>query len=79
MRLPGKALLVALLLWKEAGCRRSRTVRFRLGTVAEMGLHPDTARRGLQELEQAGLISIRREPGRALQITLLEAPPNLPV
>ena len=36
-RLPGKALQVSLLLWKEAGCRKSRVVTFCLARGAEMG------------------------------------------
>jgi DNA-binding MarR family transcriptional regulator len=74
LRLPGKALHVALLLWQEAGCRRSRTIRFRLAGTADLEMHPDTAKRGLRALEKAGLVSIRRHPGQALEVTLLAAP-----
>ncbi len=72
LALPGKALHVAVLLWKEAGCRRSRTVRFRLAGTVEYGFHPDTAKRGLRVLAKAGLVSIRWHPGQALEVTLLE-------
>src|SRR5262245_30780590 len=66
LALPGKALHVALLLWKEAGCQRNRTVRFRLAETTELGIHPDTARRGLRALATAGLVSICHRPGQAL-------------
>jgi hypothetical protein len=72
LTLPGKALHVAILLWKEAGCRRNRTVRFRLAGTAVLGIHPDTAKRGLRALAGAGLVSICHRPGRALEVTLLE-------
>jgi hypothetical protein len=77
-RLPGKALHVALLLWKEAGCRNNRTVSLCLARAAALGMHPDTARRGLRALAKANLVSIRNRPGRALEITLLEAPEDEP-
>jgi hypothetical protein len=77
-RLPGKALHVALLLWREAGCRKSRTVRFRLARAAELGVLPDAARRGLRALGEAGLLSIRRQPGKSLEVTLMDAPASGP-
>jgi hypothetical protein len=78
MVLPGKALHVALLLWKEAGCRRQRTVRFRLAETADLGISQDTTRRGLRSLEAAGLITILHHPGQALEVTLIEAPASIP-
>jgi hypothetical protein len=78
MTLQGKALHVAILLWKEAGCRRSRTVRFRLARTAELGIHRDTAKRGLRALAAAELVSLCHLPGRALEVTLLETEPASP-
>jgi len=72
-QLPGRALHVALVLWREAGCRNSRTVPFRLALAVQFGVHPDTARRGLHALAKAGLISTRYIPGRYLEVTLLDA------
>src|SRR5215831_13441617 len=46
-RLPGKALHVAVLLWREAGCRDSRAVAFCLSRVGELGVRQDSARRAL--------------------------------
>lgn len=71
-KLPGKALHVALLLWREAGCSKKRTVRFRQSSGAEFGFHADTTKRGLRALAAAGLVKIRTLPGRALEVTILD-------
>ena len=69
---PGKALHVAMLLWRESGMKRNRTVRFNLS--AATGLTSGSARRGLRALETANLVTVDRRPGQALIVTLLEAP-----
>ena len=74
-RLPGQALAVSLVLWREAGCENRRTLPFRLSLARQFGMHPDTARRALHALEQAGLISTVCIPGRRLEVTLLVASP----
>jgi hypothetical protein len=73
-RLPGKALQVSLLLWKVAGCRKSRTVPFCLGRGAEVGVTQKSARLALRALETAGLVAVVRKPGRGLEVTLLDRP-----
>jgi hypothetical protein len=75
-RLPGKALQVSLLLWKLAGCRKSRAVPFCLARGAEVGVSRKGARLALRCLEAAGLVRVQYLPGQALQVTLLEWPPN---
>jgi hypothetical protein len=72
--LSGKALHVALLLWREAGCRRSRVVVLCLAGELPAGLNRQSARRGLRRLAAVGLVSIRQRPGRGLEVTLNEAP-----
>jgi hypothetical protein len=74
MQLRGKALHVALLLWKESGIRGNRTIRFNLSATARIGIHPDTSRRGLRALESAKLVTVTHHPGQALEVTLLETP-----
>src|SRR5579883_3245631 len=64
--LPGKALHVALLLWREAGWCDARTVRLNLSGALPEGLNEQTARRGLRQLAGAGLVTIRQRPGRGL-------------
>jgi hypothetical protein len=73
-RLPGKALQVSLWLWKEAGCRKSRTVPFCLAHGAEVGVTRKSARLALRRLKVAGLVSLQYLPGRAVQVTLLDLP-----
>jgi hypothetical protein len=73
-RLPGRAPIVAALcLWREAGRLGCRTVRLCLSR-AGLGLKHRSARRALQSLEKAGLVAVIREPGRAVEVTLLDAP-----
>jgi hypothetical protein len=76
MRLPGKALGVGLLLWFWANALKTRTVQFRPSQVLAVGLHPKAARRGLQALAGAGLVSIRYPPGRCLEVTILDLTPR---
>jgi hypothetical protein len=76
-RLPGKALAVGLCLWREAGRRRQQTVATCL-TRAGLGVSEYAARRALRSLEVAGLVSIRRKPGRGLEVTILDAPSAAP-
>jgi hypothetical protein len=78
MAMPGKSLAVALVLWREAGCRNNRTVRLCLRGALPPGLNRWSARRGLQQLKAAGLAAIASKPGRCLEVTILEspAPPN---
>ncbi len=71
-QLKGHALQIGLVLWFEAGCRSSRTVRLRHSLAAQFGCHRDTVLRAVRELELAGLISVVRRPGRSLQVTLLD-------
>jgi hypothetical protein len=71
-RLPGKVLAVALLLWFQAGCRNVREVRFCLAQAQELGMDRQCARRGLQALARAGLVTVRTVPGQCLQVTLLD-------
>jgi hypothetical protein len=61
-----------VLLWRQAGLRKSRTFDFNLGRGAELGLQRKSARRALQNLEAAGLVTVKRPPGHNLEVTLLE-------
>jgi hypothetical protein len=76
MRLRGKALHMALLLWKESGIRKCRTVRLNLSGTSKMGIARSTARRALRELVNAKLVTVAHHPGQALTVTLLDAPSN---
>ena len=69
--LPGKALAVALVLWREAGIRNSMTVPVQPARLREAGILPDAARRALCTLEVAGLVKVRRPSGRCREVTIL--------
>ena len=71
-RLPGKALSVSLVLWREAGRRRRRTIPISLASVG-LGLSKWAARRALRQLDGAGLVSVRHLPGKSLQVTINDA------
>lgn len=72
--LPGRALAVGLVVWFEAGCKKSQTVSVTLSRLGRAGLAEGVARRGLRALERAGLIAIGRPRGRGLQVTILGGP-----
>jgi hypothetical protein len=77
-RLPGKALAAGLVIWKEAGCRNRRTVTVSLSVLIRLGMSRNTARRAMQSLEKAGLVTIHRAPGRGLFVTLSESSADSP-
>ncbi len=72
MQLPGKALAIGLMFWKESGCARRTTIHFCLSRAVAEGVPITTARRAIRALEQAGLVEIERLPGRGLKVTLLD-------
>jgi hypothetical protein len=73
MRLPGKALHVALVLWYRAGLTGQRDVVLSLSSVASIGgFDRATASRGLCALESAGLVRVGRHVGRAPRVAILE-------
>jgi hypothetical protein len=74
--LPGKAGYVGLVLWREAGWRKTRIVKFSLRGSLPPGLNRQSARRGLYLLERAGLVVVNRKPGRGLEITIQEYRPT---
>ena len=65
------ALRVGLVLWFEAGCRRSRTVTMGPALLAKLGIPRNTGQRGLAALESAGLVSVERHRGRCPVVTIL--------
>jgi hypothetical protein len=75
--LPGKALTLSLVLWREAGRRKNHTIKLCLGRV-DLGVKKAAARRALRRLERAELVTVHRKPGRGLEVTILEAPCTAP-
>jgi hypothetical protein len=70
-KLSGRALHVGLELWYFAGLTRSLLVSLNQSRLTELGVSRDSARRGLRQLEEAGLISVQRHSGRKPIITIL--------
>ena len=74
--LTGRSLHVALAVWYLAGLKRSRQVTLGRKTLRMFGVQPDASRRGLVELERAGLVCVERSSGCSPRVTLLEAAPE---
>jgi hypothetical protein len=72
MKLRGKAFHIGIILWQEAGYRKSRSVNLRMSAVDKVGFSRRTAKRALRELEAADLVKIDRKPGQLLQVEILE-------
>lgn len=68
MVLPGRALHVALSLWLQAGILNGALVTVNL---SRLSVDRSAASRGLAALEAAGLVSVRRRPGRKPLVTIL--------
>jgi hypothetical protein len=73
MALPGQALAVGLVLWREVGMTNSRTVSVNHARFGKCGITPRVSRFALENLEHAGLIAVQRPPGRNLEVTILES------
>jgi hypothetical protein len=78
LALPGKALAVGLMLWQLRGMTNRATVLFCLTRAEAEGIPTTTARRAISRLEAAGLVAVRRRPGRGLDVTILDASEDEP-
>ena len=64
-KLPGKALHVGLAIWFLAGLRASRRVKLTQKALSLFGVNRSrTVYDGLQQLQSAGLIAVKRKRGR---------------
>lgn len=68
----GKAIHVALELWHWSFIKDSKTVKLNLSRLAKCGVARTTASRALRDLEDAGLVSVKRAPGCAPLVTILD-------
>jgi hypothetical protein len=71
-RLPGRSLHVGAVCWLLAGWERSASFELALGGWADLGLSRFSASRGLDKLEEAGLISVARKLGRSPIVAILD-------
>jgi hypothetical protein len=74
-RLRGRALHVALVIWHQRRVRRE-AVRPSRKLLEQCGVKPDSARRAIRDLENAGLIAVVREVGKSPTITILDVAPD---
>ena len=72
-RLPGRALLVGLFVWRQSFMRKSATVRITYAQLVKLGMHSRTAKRALRALDRAGLVCVAHWPGCGADVTLLGA------
>lgn len=66
----GKTLHVAMVLWFLAGLKRSRTVALSQSALRLFGVGRQASYRALLRLENAGLVSVDRHPGRNAIVTI---------
>jgi hypothetical protein len=69
--LPGKTWQVGTVLWFWAGIIRSKTISLSPGRLRHCGLHPETARQRLMDLEKVGLVRVERRGKRSPIVTIL--------
>ena len=72
MALPGKALAVGLILWREVGIISDRTVFVNHSRFRKWGIKTGACRRAMTNLTNAKLISVLRPTGRNLEVTILD-------
>ena len=75
-RLPGRTLHAGVAIWLEAGFRDSPVVPLSNVAGHQFGLDRNSKYRALSWLEQAGLITVERKPGRSPLITIQGLPPT---
>ena len=70
-RLPGKAAILAAVLWYLHKLRRENPVRLTQVTLNDFGVSRQAKYRGLRHLEQAGLITVNRRNRKNPEVTLV--------
>jgi len=68
----GSGFKVAIALWHLSGLnRQARTVKLSGSLLRNMGVERHAGYRGLEALEQAGLVKVKRHSGRSPLVTIL--------
>jgi len=70
-KLPGKAFQIGISLWYLKGLKKNHEVKLTNVVLAEFGVKKDAKRRGLEALEEAGLVSIKRRKNKNPIVTIL--------
>lgn len=71
--LPGKAGQVGIALWFLSGIKKSKVFKITAEALLLAGCVRQTFAKGLTELEDAGLISVKRNPGQKPIVEILQA------
>ncbi len=72
-----RAEAVAVLLWYAAGYQRRNPVKLTPAILAELRVHPKTARRVLQRMADCGLVLVEFHRGRSPLVTIVSPEPAL--
>jgi hypothetical protein len=75
-RLPGKALAVGLVLWRETGMDGSGPVRLTTAKLAGLGFDRAGKMRALRGLEAAGLVHVERNGRHTPLVRIVVAGPS---
>ena len=70
-RLPGKALALGMLLWREAGMDGIGPVTITSAKAAALGMDRSAKSRAIADLERAGLVRVERRPRQNPLVTLI--------
>ncbi|WP_442506115.1 hypothetical protein SH528x_004942 [Novipirellula sp. SH528] len=73
-----QAAAVAVLLWYAAGYQRRNPVKLTPQVLAELAVHPKTARRILGVMADRGLVLVETKRGRSPMVTIV-SPESAPV
>jgi hypothetical protein len=73
MRLPGRALHVAVIIQFQAGLAKSQTIALSSDELRRAGILRTTGYRALKTLERGGLVVVRRGKGRLPIVTIKPA------
>jgi hypothetical protein len=70
-RLPGKALALGMLLWREAGMDGIGPATITSAKAAALGMDRSAKSRAIADLERAGLVRVERRPRQNPLVTLI--------
>jgi hypothetical protein len=73
-QLPYSAMRVGLACWFIDGCNKQKPFTLNRATCLHFNITKWDKRRGIRQLEDAGLIEIQRRPGRFSLISLKRSP-----
>ena len=69
-RLPGRALALYLAVRHRADLTRGQAVTLPTAYLRDWGIDRHAKARGLAALENAGLVTVERRPGRSVGVTV---------